>query len=212
MCSEARIREEIVTVAASLFSRGYTHGSTGNISVPLEDGLLVTPTGASFETLDPARLSKLDPNGRLISGDMPTKESFLHQAVYKARPKAGAVIHLHGTHSVALSCLPVADPADTLPKLTAYSHMLCGRVAMLPYFRPGDPALADAVECEASAHWSLLLAHHGPVVAGTSLMTAMCATEELEQTAKLALMLGGRNPNLLTAGQIADLDRHFPPW
>lgn len=210
MSPESRMREEIVTVAASLFQRGYGHGSTGNISVPLEDGLLVTPTGASLGLLDPARLSKLDFAGRLISGDKPTKESLLHQAVYRTRHRAGAVIHLHGTHSVALSCLPVEDPDDALPKLTAYGHMQCGRVAMLPYFRPGDAELAAAVERKAKAHWSILLAHHGPVVAGTSLMTAMHAVEELEQTARLALMLYGRNPNLLTAEQIDDLDRHFP--
>jgi len=209
---ETRIREEIVSVADSLFQRGYTHGSTGNISVPVEDGLLVTPTGASFGTLDPARLSKLDANGRLLSGDSPTKESFLHRAVYMARQSAGAVIHLHGTHSVALSCLPVADPDDALPKLTAYGHMQCGHVAMLPYYRPGDAKLAEAVQQKSRKHWSILLAHHGPVVAGKTLQSAMYATEELEQSARLALMLRCADPNTLNAEQITDLDRHFPSW
>ena len=212
MTNETRIREEIVSAAESLFQRGYTHGSTGNISVPVEDGLIVTPTGSSFGTLDPARLSKLDASGNLLSGDQPTKESFLHRAVYMARKKAGAVIHLHGTHSVALSCLPVADPDDALPKLTAYGHMQCGHVAMLPYYRPGDDKLAEAVRQKAHKHWSILLAHHGPVVAGTTLQSATHATEDLDQTARLALMLRGADPNTLNAEQIADLDRHFPPW
>ena len=212
MTPENRIREEIVSVAASLFSRGYTHGSTGNISVPVEDGLIVTPTGSSFGALDPARLSQLDAEGQHLSGDKPTKECFLHRAVYMARRRAGAVIHLHGTHSVALSCLPVDDPGDALPKLTAYSHMQCGRVAMLPYFRPGDGSLAQAVRHASQKHWSILLAHHGPVVAGTSLRNAMYATEELEQTARLALMLRGCNSSTLGPEEIADLDRHFPPW
>lgn len=209
---ETRIREDIVSIAASLFQRGYTHGSTGNISVPVDDGLIVTPTGSSFETLDPARLSKLDFAGNHLSGDKPTKESFLHQAVYKARAEAGAVIHLHGTYSVALSCLPTDNPDDALPKLTAYGHMQCGRVAMLPYFRPGDAALAEAVRQKADKHWSLLLAHHGPVVAGKTLRNAMYATEELEQTARLALILRGTDHNTVDANQIADLDQHFPPW
>ena len=212
MSTETQLREAIVTVAASLFERGYTHGSTGNISVPLDDGLLVTPTGSSFGTLDPARLSKLDFDGRLLSGDRPTKEAFLHQSVYRARHRAGAVIHLHSTHSVALSCLPVHNPDDALPKLTAYAHMQCGCVAMVPYFKPGDAALAAAVERKASKHWSMILAHHGPVVAGKTLTAAMHATEELEQTAKLALMLEQKHPNTLTPAQIADLDATFPPW
>ncbi len=212
MTQETQIRDEIVATATSLFERGYTHGSTGNISVPVEDGLIVTPTGSSFGALDPARLSKLDFDGNHVSGDKPTKESFLHRAVYAACARAGAVIHLHGTHSVALSCLPVADPEDALPKLTPYSHMQCGHVALLPYFRPGDVALAEAVQQKAHKHWSILLAHHGPVVAGTSLRNAMYATEELEQTARLALMLRGADPQTLNVDQIADLDRHFPPW
>jgi ribulose-5-phosphate 4-epimerase/fuculose-1-phosphate aldolase len=212
MTKEARIREDIVIVAKSLFERGYTHGSTGNISVPFEDGLIVTPTGTSFGALDPARLSRLGPDGRLISGDEPTKETVLHRAVYAARPSAGAVIHLHGTHSVALSCLPVENPNNALPKLTAYSHMQCGNVAMLPFFRPGDAALAEAVRQTSETHWSILLAHHGPVVAGTNLRNAMYATEELEQTARLALMLRGCNANTLSDEQVADLDHYFPPW
>ena len=211
MSRESTLREAIVTIAASLFDRGYTHGATGNISVPLEDGLLVTPTGSSFGILDPARLSKLDATGRLISGDKPTKEAFLHQSVYRARRRAGAVIHLHATHSVALSCLPVTDPENALPKLTAYGHMQCGCVAMLPYFKPGDTALAAAVEQKASKHSSIILAHHGPVVAGKTLTAAMHATEELEQTAKLALLLHDKFPATLTQAQIKDLDATFPP-
>ncbi|MBG6147751.1 ribulose-5-phosphate 4-epimerase/fuculose-1-phosphate aldolase [Labrenzia sp. EL_142] len=212
MTRESHVREQIVSVAASLYERGYTHGSTGNISVPVEDGLLVTPTGSSFGDLDPARLSKLDKDGRHISGDQPTKECFLHRSVYKVRTGAGAVIHLHGTYSVAFSCLPAENATDALPKLTAYSHMQCGCVALLPYFRPGDERLADAVGTASKKHWTILLAHHGPVVAGQTLKNAMYATEELEQTARLALMLRGLQPNILNADHIYDLDCHFPPW
>jgi ribulose-5-phosphate 4-epimerase/fuculose-1-phosphate aldolase len=113
---------------------------------------------------------------------------------------------------VALSCLPVTNADDALPKLTAYAHMQCGCVAMVPYFKPGDAALAAAVEQKACKHWSMILAHHGPVVAGKTLTAAMHATEELEQTAKLALMLDQKNPMTLTQAQIDDLDATFPPW
>ncbi len=211
MSAEARLREHIVEVGRSLHARGFTHGSTGNVSAAVDDGWLVTPTGTSLGTLDPARLSKLDGDGRLVDGDRPTKEAFLHRSVYAARPGAGAVVHLHSTYSVAFSCLAVTDHADALPKLTAYAHMQCGNVAMLPYYRPGDERLARAVGDAAARHWSILLAHHGPVVAGKSLHTAMYAIEELEATAKLALLLHGMNPATLGAEQLAELDRAFPP-
>ena len=210
MSKESKLREEIVRVAESLFARGYTHGTTGNISVPLPDGLLVTPTGCSLGTLDPGRLAKLDNEGKLISGDKPTKEAFLHQSVYRRRLQTGAVIHLHSTYSVAFSCLHCEDTSDALPKLTAYSHMQCGNVALLPYFRPGDPELAKAVAEKAAKHHTILLAHHGPVVAGKDLSSAMAATEELEQTAKLALLLRTFNPNVLSGQQIQELNDTFP--
>ncbi|WP_029064084.1 3-oxo-tetronate 4-phosphate decarboxylase [Labrenzia sp. DG1229] len=212
MKTEATLRDEIVEVGYALFSRGYTHGSTGNISVPLEDGWLVTPTGTSLGSLDPGRLSKLNLGGKLVSGDQPTKEAFLHRSIYEKRKSAGAVVHLHSTHSVALSCLPNTDPQDVLPKLTPYAHMQCGRVAMVPYFRPGDAALAEAVALAAQSHWSILLAHHGPVVAGKSLKAAMYAVEELEETAKLALLLHSQIMETLTKSQLNDLEQHFPPW
>ena len=210
MNEEARIRDEIATYAASLHHRGYTHGSTGNISARVEDGLLVSPAGSSFAELDPANLSKLDFEGNHLSGGAPTKESFLHLAVYAARPKARAVVHLHSPYAVALSCLTAKNPDDEVPKLTAYGHMLCGKVALLPYYRPGDLALAEAVKQKAADHWCILLAQHGPVVAGTSLKSAVYASEELEQTARLALLLRDAAPNTLNQSQIADLEQHIP--
>lgn len=208
--SEAHLREEIVRFARSLFERGLTPGSSGNISLRLPDGgWLVTPTNASLGFLDPARLSRLDAEGRLIGGDKPTKEIPLHAAVYDSRAGVGAIVHLHSTHSVALSMLPEVDPADVLPPLTAYYLMRVGRTALLPYFRPGDPAVADAIRELGGKYAAVLLANHGPVVAGSSLEAAVFAMEELEETAKLHLLLRGLNPRLLTAPQIRDLAAAF---
>src|ERR1700758_3873326 len=145
MSGEAKRREEICALGASIFARGLTAGSSGNISVRIEDGWLMTPTNASLGRLDPARLSKLDDNGKLVAGDAPTKESFLHRVMYEERAKTGAVIHLHSTHSVAVSCLAEIDPADVLPPITAYYVMRVGRLPLVPYYRPGDKALAEAV-------------------------------------------------------------------
>jgi ribulose-5-phosphate 4-epimerase/fuculose-1-phosphate aldolase len=207
---EARIREGICRFGRSLFERGLTAGSSGNISVRLPDGgFIVTPTNASLGFLDPARLSQLDAEGRFVSGDAPTKEVPLHAALYDTRGGAGAVVHLHSTHSVAVSMLPGLDPADVLPPLTAYYVMRVGRTALVPYFRPGDPAVAGAIRGLAGRYSAVLLANHGPVVAGQSLEAAVYATEELEETARLHLMLQGLNPRLLTRAQVEDLVRTF---
>ena len=208
--SDAHIREDICRFGRSLFERGLTHGSSGNISVRLADGgWLVTPTNASLGFLDPARLSHLDANGRLLSGDAPTKEIPLHAALYDSRDGARAVAHLHSTHSVAVSMLPGINPLAALPPMTPYYLMRCGATALVPYFRPGDPAVANAIRGLAGRYSSILLANHGPVVAGATLEAAVFATEELEETAKLFLLLRNLNPRFLSPEQIADLAKVF---
>jgi ribulose-5-phosphate 4-epimerase/fuculose-1-phosphate aldolase len=210
MSAEVHAREEICAVGASLFARGLTFGSTGNISVRLEDGgWLMTPTNASLGALDPARLSRLDALGRLVGGDPPTKESFLHIAMYEQRVDCRAVVHLHSTHSVAVSVLDDVDPEDALPPLTAYFVMRVGRLPLVPYFAPGDKALAKAVGALAGKHHAVLLANHGPVVAGSSLANAQYAAEELEETAKLFLMLRSHKIRPLTPDRVADLRARF---
>lgn len=208
--TEAKTRDQIVRLAKSLFDRGLTFGSTGNISVAVDDGWLMTPTGSTMGDLDPARLSKLDRSGQHIGGDKPTKEAFLHSAIYDKRPKAGAVVHLHASHSTAVSCLHGLDPANVMPPLTAYYVMRVGTLPLIPYFAPGDLDLAKAVGEMAGTHHAVLLANHGPVVAGKSLEEAIYATEELEETAKLFLMLQGMKTRPLTDDQVADLKRRFP--
>jgi ribulose-5-phosphate 4-epimerase/fuculose-1-phosphate aldolase len=208
--SDTRLREEICRYGRSLFERGLTPGSSGNISLRLEDGgWLVTPTNASLGFLDPARLSKLDAKGRLLSGDRPTKEIPLHTALYDTRGSARAIVHLHSTHAVALTMLPEIDPRAALPPMTPYYLMRAGETALVPYYRPGDPAVADAIRGLAGKYSSVLLANHGPVVAGDSLEAAVFATEELEETAKLYLLLRNLNPRYLSPAQVADLAKTF---
>ncbi|MBO0740226.1 MAG: aldolase [Hyphomicrobiaceae bacterium] len=207
---EIRLREEICALARSIFERGLTHGSTGNISARCADGWLLTPTGASLGRLDPGRLSKLDWSGKLLSGDAPSKESFLHLAMYQERERNGAVVHLHATHSVAVSVLADLDPHDLLPPLTAYYVMRIGTLPLVPYYAPGDLGLAEAVRGYARRHHALLLANHGPVVGGSSLAAAADAVEELEATAKLYLLLQGQRVRPLTPAQVADIKRRYP--
>lgn len=208
--TDARLREQVCSIGASLFERRLTHGSTGNISARLPDGgWLMTPTGSSLGTLDPARLSRFDANGTLVSGDPPTKESFLHMIMYDRRTSTEAVVHLHSTHSVAVSCLHDVDPANVLPPITAYYVMRVGALALAPYYPPGDPALAEAVGRLAGTHHAILLANHGPVVAGSSLAAASDAIEELEETARLFLMLRHERIRTLTAEQVAELQKRF---
>ena len=210
MSPESRAREAIAAYGQSLFERSLTFGSSGNISVQVDDGWLMTPTGASLGRLDPARISKLDSNGGHVDGDKPTKETFLHLAMYRRNAKAGAVVHLHSTYSVAVSCLKEVDPNDVLPPLTAYYVMRIGKLPLVPYFPPGDPALGDAVAGLAASHHAVLLANHGPVVAGPSLDHAANAVEELEETAKLHLLLRRELTRPLTEEQVADLRQRFP--
>ena len=205
--SEAKVRDDIVRLARSLFQRGYTVGSSGNISARVEDGVLITPTNSSFGFLDPARLSKLDPAGRHVAGDPPSKEISLHSAFYDTRPDAHAVVHLHSTHATALSCLPDTDPDDAIPPLTPYVVMRVGRVKLVPYVRPGDPAMGDMIRALQGRYAAVLLANHGPVVSGKDVESAVYAVEELEETAKLVLLLRGHNPRALAPDQVADLER-----
>ncbi len=208
--SETHLREAICRYGRSLFERGLTPGSSGNISIRLDDGgWLVTPTDSSMGFLDPARIARLDEAGTLLSGDQPTKEIPLHNALYETRNKARAVVHLHSTHAVAVSMLPEINPNAVLPPLTAYYLMRVGDAALVPYYRPGDPAVADAIRGLAGKHSAVLLANHGPVVAGDTLEAAVFATEELEETAKLFLLLRNLNPRVLTPAQIKDLAEHF---
>ncbi|WP_417720917.1 aldolase [Salipiger sp.] len=208
--SESDLREAICWQAASMFARGLTGGASGNISARTEDGgLLVTPTGASFGKLDPARLSRFDPRGNHIAGDKPTKEMNLHAAFYETRSKAGAVVHLHSSHAVAWSMMPEAEADNLLPPLTAYSVMRLGKVQLLPFFVPGDPAMGDAVRGLAGRRSAVVLANHGPVVAAKDLEAAVYAMEELEETAKLALLLRGAHPKMLTPDQVRQVVTKF---
>ena len=210
MSSETKLREQICLLAKSIFDRGLTGGSTGNISARTDDGgLLVSPTGTSFGRLNPARLSRFDAEGRLVDGDAPTKEMPLHTAFYDTRSQAGAVVHLHSCHSVALSMLPDVDPDNFLPPMTPYGIMKLGKVKLLPFFLPGDTAMGEAVRGLAGKRSAVMLANHGPVVAGKDVEAACNAVEELEDTARLALMTRGMNPRLLDEAQIRSLVTKF---
>ena len=170
----------------------------------------MTPTNASLGFLDPAKLSRLDDQGRLVSGDAPTKEVPLHTALYAhARERARRSCICTPPIRSRCRCCPEIDPRAALPPMTAYYLMKCGATALVPYYRPGDPAVADAIKGLAGKYSSVLLANHGPVVAGDTLEAAVFATEELEETAKLYLLLRGMNPRYLSPEQVADLVKVF---
>lgn len=211
MSDEAELRRKLVRMGGLLYTRQLAHGSAGNLSVKLEDGcILVTPTNSSLGFLEEDRISKLSPNGELISGDKPSKEYFFHLSVYEERPAARAVVHLHSTYSVAVSCLCHEQTDDVLPPLTAYHVMRVGTLPLVRYFRPGDRALANEVKKVSRDHRSMLLANHGPIVSGSSLEEAVYAYEELEETAKLFFILGDKKTSPLRAEEIAEINRAFP--
>ena len=210
MIDEAATRVLLATLGRSLFERGFSVGSAGNISVRLDDGYLMTPTNSSLGRLDPASLSRLDDDFHHIAGAAPSKEVFMHRAMYRARAAAGApvgaVVHLHSTMATAVSCLPDIDLAHPIPPLTPYFVMRIGhRLPIVPYYRPGDPAMEPAIATAAADARAVLLANHGPVVTGSTLTDAVHAAEELEEAAKLFLLLRQASPRLLTPAQVDDL-------
>jgi 3-dehydro-4-phosphotetronate decarboxylase len=209
MNAESKLRERIVDIGRTLYSRGLSPGSSGNISVRLEDGWLLTPTNSCLGELDPASLSRLDWNGNLVSGAKPSKEYFLHLAMYQKRQQSGAIVHLHSSYAAAISCLDGLNPESCIPAITPYFVMRVGQLPLIPYFRPGDKALADQIAKFAGQHAAVLLANHGPVVSGNDLDSAMYAIEELEETSKLMLLLHGQKIRTLDKSQIQELKDAF---
>ena len=203
-------REALCKLGAHLAARGLAPGTSGNLSVRLDDGgYLVTPTNAALGALDPKSLAVIDASGTHASGAAPTKERFLHAAIYEARRDFGAIVHLHSSHAVAYSCLRDLKSDDAFPPITPYTVMRLGRVAVVPYVRPGDSHLGDLAAAAARDHHAMLLANHGPVVAGASLDAAASAIEELEESAKLYFLLHGHPARFLTEEQADEIRKVF---
>src|ERR1700731_1162078 len=209
MNQENKIRERVVEIGLSLYRRGLSPGSSGNISARVEDGWILTPTNSCLGELDPSTLAKLDWNGKHLSGAKPSKEYFLHLAMYDSRAESGAIVHLHSSYAAAVSCLEELNPASCIPPITPYFVMRVGKLPLIPYFRPGDKALAAAIAQQAEKHTAVLLANHGPVVSGGDLDSAMYAIEELEETSKLMFLLQGQKVRMLDTSQIQELCETF---
>jgi ribulose-5-phosphate 4-epimerase/fuculose-1-phosphate aldolase len=206
--TEARIREEICTTGASLYQRGYTVGSAGNISARLDDGWLITPTDACLGRLDPAELAKVDAQGRHVGGARPSKTLALHRAIYARNDDAQGIVHTHSTHLVALTLSGVWRDDDVLPPITPYYVMKVGHIPLIRYRRPGDPQVAALVAPLAASVRGVLLERLGPVLWERSVSHASFVLEELEETAKLWLVCEPR-PAPLADEAIAELREQF---
>jgi ribulose-5-phosphate 4-epimerase/fuculose-1-phosphate aldolase len=206
--TESKLRKQMVEVARSLFARGYAFGSSGNLSARHEDTVLVTPTGSSFETVQPGDLAKLRMDGSVLGDTRPSKEAHFHLAIYEARPDAGAVVHLHSTYATAVSCLKRLNMADAMPVLTPYYAMRVGHLPVVPYLPPGDPELAPEVGKRAVTAKAMLLQNHGPITSEANLFKAAALAEELEEQARLFFILGDRGRRL-TRKQIEELKKRF---
>ena len=202
-------RDALCRAGAHLSARGLSPGTSGNISVRAGDGWIVSPTNAALGTLEPETLAFIDAKGAHAGGAAPTKEKFLHAAVYAARSDVGAIVHLHSTHAVAYACLRDLDADDAFPPITPYTVMRLSQVALVPYVRPGDSRLGELVGKAAHRHHAILLANHGPVVAASSLDAAVAAIEELEESAKLFFLLHGHKTQFLTEEQVDELRSVF---
>jgi ribulose-5-phosphate 4-epimerase/fuculose-1-phosphate aldolase len=204
MTAQVEIARELAACARSLFLRGYSFGTAGNLSARLGDMFIVSPTNSSFEDLTEESFALVDLNGARIEGPVPSKETHFHLALYEARPDAGAVVHLHSTYATAVSCLPFDGEGDILPVYTPYFAMRIPCLPVVPYLPPGHPDLAQHVRAAAARSPAILLKNHGPVTAGRTIREASALAEELEEQSKLYFLLGDRGDRL-TPEQIAIL-------
>jgi len=205
---ESALREEICDVGRSLYQRGYTVGSAGNISARLDDGWLITPTDVCLGRLDPAAIAKVNLAGEWVSGDKPSKTLALHRQVYDRNPGVGGVVHTHSTHLVALTLAGVWQADDILPPLTPYQVMKVGHIPLIGYQRPGSPIVAEQVAQLANRVRGVMLERLGPVVWESSVSRASYALEELEETARLWLMTQPR-PEPLSQAALDELRETF---
>ena len=213
--NEKELKEEICRVGRSLFERGYAHGTAGNISVRLPNGFLITPTDACLGFLQPDRLALVNGDGIQQSGERASKTLTLHRRIYESDAAARCVIHTHSTHLVALTLAGVVNPNSVLPPITPYCVMKVGHVPLIGYHRPGDPAVGDRVaevisrmQQSGTPIRAVLLDRLGPNVWHRSLAEAMALLEELEETARLWLMISPR-PAPLDESAIEELRRHL---
>ena len=206
---EIALAEELARAARSLFARGYSFGTAGNLSAKCGQHVLISPTNSSFADLSSGRFGLIDMQGTRLSGPAPSKEAHFHLAVYDVRPEVTAVIHLHSTYATAVSCLRHEDPENALPVFTPYFAMRIPCLPVVPYLRPGHPGLADEVRKAARLSPAMLLKNHGPIVAGRTVSAASALAEELEEQSKLFFLLHGRG-DVLSAAQVAELRGGMP--
>lgn len=198
----------MVRGAASLFARGYSFGTAGNMSARAGDRVFITPTNSSFETLTPEAMAIVDLDGTVLGENQPSKEAHFHLAAYRARPNACAVVHLHSAYATAVSCLEDLDMEDAMPVFTPYYAMRLPRLPVVDYYPPGDPQLGPEVERRAAQSPAILLRNHGSIAIGATVREAAALAEEIEEQARLWLLLGDRGRRL-DAGQVAELRRRF---
>lgn len=208
MNNEQQLREEIVWAGASLFRRGYTVGTAGNISARLEDGWLITPTDACLGRLEAAKIAKVSTTGEWLSGDKPSKTLLLHRQVYDRNPEVNSVVHTHSTHLVGLTLQGVWQQNSILPPITPYQVMKVGRIPLVSYRRPGAVEVAEQVAQLACEVRGVMLERLGPVLWGSSVATASAALEELEETARLWLQAAVK-PQPLSEQDVAELCEVF---
>jgi ribulose-5-phosphate 4-epimerase/fuculose-1-phosphate aldolase len=202
--------EQVCEAGASLYDRGYAFGSTGNLSVREGNRVWITPTGVPLKGLTPERLACIDLEGNCLNENKPSKEYPFHLAAYRAAgERARAIVHLHSTHTVALSCLAVLDPDEPIRPFTPYYLMRVAPLAVLPYFRPGSKDLAAAIQDAAVEHDCMLLRNHGSVCLGGTFSEALDRAEELEETAKLFFLLGGSQVRYLAPAEQMEIQLVF---
>ncbi len=203
--------QALCDAGASFYNRGLAFGSTGNLSLRIGENLYVTPTGSSLRSLKPEDLACVRlSDGAALNDRRASKETPFHLAAFRAAgDRAAALVHLHSTHTVALSCLADLDALNPLPIFTPYYLMRVLPLAVVDYFLPGSNELAEAIGQAAQQHDAILLRNHGAVLLGKTLEEAVDKTEELEESAKLWFLLRGQSIRELSAAEQAQIRARF---
>lgn len=178
--------DDAIWAANSLFARNKTAGSSANLSFRHGDTIYITGSGTCFGQLTPESFAAVSLTGEALNGVKASKEFPLHQMCYQKDPAIGAVIHTHSFYATLYSCVPHEAAASVVPDYTPYLKMKVGNIALVPYAKPGSQELFGLFAQKLHEGDGYLLANHGPVVPGKSVMDAFYGIEELEESCHIA--------------------------
>jgi len=198
----ADLREEIIATCLKMTALGINHGTSGNVSARIPEGLLITPSGMAYDRMTPADIVRLDHDGNYDGARLPSTEWRFHYDIMRHRPDVGAIVHNHAMHCTVLACLRMEIPAFHYMVAVAGGETI--RVA--PYARFGTQELSDHALEALDGRNACLLANHGMIALGSSLEKALDLAIEVENLASCYWRcLQVTRPAILSSAQMGEV-------